>query len=86
MIGYWHTVSPPDAAAMVALGAHVGGHILLVERCRGEVCWQWMVLSSLGHEIEGGTAPDAHRAEVAAEEAAFHIHPPTEGDWIARLI
>ena len=86
MIGYWHPVAPPLDGAVVALGAHVGGHTLLVERCRGEFCWHWMVLSALGHEIEGGLAPDAHKAEQLAEEAAFHIHPPTEGDWIARLI
>jgi hypothetical protein len=43
------------------------------------------VLSGLGHEIESGTAPDAHTAERMAEEAAFHIHPPSTGDWVARL-
>jgi hypothetical protein len=42
-------------------------------------------MSRLGHEIEGGTAPDAHSAERMAEEAAFHIHPPSVGDWVARL-
>jgi hypothetical protein len=44
------------------------------------------VLSLHGHEIETGMAPDAHTAERMAEEAAFHIHPPCVGDWIARLI
>jgi hypothetical protein len=43
-------------------------------------------MSRLGHEIEGGTARDAHTAEELAEEAAFHIHPPSVGDWVRRLM
>jgi hypothetical protein len=86
MIGYWHAVSPDAASRVrVSLGARVGGHELVVERCGGEPCWHWAVLSPLGHEIESGTAPDAHTAERLAEEAAFHIHPPSVGDWVARL-
>jgi hypothetical protein len=86
MIGYWHLI-PIDQARQVrvSLGAHVGGHELVVERCDGEPCWHWAVMSLQGQEIEGGTAPDAHTAERMAEEAAFHIHPPSVGDWVARL-
>ena len=86
MIGYWHSVPLPEDRAQIALGTHLGGHDLIVERCRGEYCWHWMVLSTLGREIEGGVAPDAHQAEQLAEEAAFHIHPPSIGDWVARLL
>lgn len=87
MIGYWHAI-PPDVArnVRVSLGAHVGGYELVVERCGGEPCWHWMVLNRRGHEIESGTAPDAGTAESMAEEAAFHIHPPSVGDWIERLM
>ena len=87
MIGYWHVV-PPDRRARYRCrwAPIVGGHELVVERCGGEPCWHWAVLSCLGHEIESGTAPDAHTAERLAEEAAFHIHPPSVGDWVARLI
>jgi hypothetical protein len=42
-------------------------------------------MNTLGHEIESGVAPDAHSAEKMAEEAAFHIHPPSVGDWVGRL-
>ena len=86
MIGYWHIVPLPDTRAQVALGAHVGGHDLVVELCRGERGWHWMVLSALGHEIEAGIAADAHQAEQFAEDAAFHIHPPSVGDWVGRLL
>ena len=86
MIGYWHSVDLPSRRVLVALGARLGGHDLIVEHCQGEPCWHWMVLSALGHEIEGGVAPDAHQAEMLAEAAAFHIHPPSVGDWIGRLI
>jgi len=87
MIGTWHVI-PLDREPLVkvSLGARVGGHQLVVRRCGGEDCWHWAVLSNLGHEIEGGTAPDAHAAERMAEEAAFHIHPPSVGDWVGRLI
>ena len=87
MIGYWHVIAPEDAHSIaVALGAHVGGHELIVERFDGERNWRWIVLSGRGHEIECGVAPDAHTAELLAEDAAFHIHPPTIGDWIGRLM
>jgi hypothetical protein len=87
MIGYWHVVGADETRhALIALGARLGGYELVVERCGVEPCWHWMVLSRQGHEIEGGTAPSAHTAEEMAEEAAFHIHPPSEGDWVGRLI
>ncbi len=87
MIGYWHAV-PPDQARQVrvSLGTRLGGHELVVERCNGEPCWHWAVRSYLGHDIESGLAPDARTAELMAEEAAFHIHPPCVGDWVGRLI
>ena len=87
MIGFWHAIDPEDAHSIaVALGAHVGGHELIVERFAGEHDWRWIVLSRGGNEIEGGVAPDAHTAELLAEDAAFHIHPPTIGDWVGRLL
>ncbi len=86
MIGYWHEVPAPHGNATIALGAHLGGHELVVEHLEGEACWHWSLMSALGHELEAGEASDAHRAELAAEEAAFHIHPPCEGDWVARLL
>jgi hypothetical protein len=86
MIGYWHIIATTQTQEAVLLGAHLGGHELVVEHCGGEPCWHWAVLSLRGHEIESGTAPDAHAAEHMAEEAAFHIHPPSVGDWVARLI
>jgi hypothetical protein len=86
MIGYWHSIEAPSGKVLVVLGAHLGGHELVVEQCRGEPCWHWMVLSRLGHELEAGVAPDAHEAELLAEEAAFHIHPPSVGDWVSRLL
>jgi hypothetical protein len=86
MIGYWHVIATDRAQEAVSLGAHLGGHELVVGHCGGEPCWHWVVLSLQGHEIESGTAPDAHAAELMAEEAAFHIHPPSVGDWVARLI
>ena len=87
MIGYWHEIASAEVRSVaVALAAHVGGHELMVERFDGEHCWRWIVLSGRGHEIEGGVAPDAHTAELLAEDAAFHIHPPTIGDWIGRLM
>jgi hypothetical protein len=87
MIGYWHAI-PPDQSRLVrvSLGARVGGHELVVERCTGESCWHWAVMSNLGHEIERGTAPDAHAAEVMAEEAALHIHPPSPWDRVGRFL
>jgi hypothetical protein len=87
MIGSWHAI-PEDGArhVRVALGAHVGGYELVVERCNGELCWHWTVMNRLGHAIESGTAPYAVSAERLAEEAAFHIHPPTVGDWVGRLL
>jgi hypothetical protein len=87
MIGYWHP-NPHDEArhVRVSLGAHVGGYELVAECCGGDPCWHWMVLNRRGHEIESGTAPDADTAERLAEEAAFHIHPPSVGDWVGRLI
>jgi hypothetical protein len=87
MIGCWHALRRDEARhVVISLGTRVGGYELVVERCEGESCWHWAVLSHLGHEMEGGTAPDAHSAERLAEEAAFHIHPPTLGDWVARLM
>ncbi len=87
MIGCWHDVaSDEDRRVTILLGAHVGGHELVVERCADEPCWHWAVLTLQGHEIESGTAPDAHTAERMAEEAAFHIHPPSVGDWVSRLL
>jgi hypothetical protein len=87
MIGCWHALRGDEARqVLISLGAHVGGHELVVEHCHGEHCWHWAVLSLLGHEIEAGTAPDAHSAERLAEEAAFHLHPPMLGDWVARLM
>jgi hypothetical protein len=87
MIGYWHEVSPDQSRRVrVSLGARLGGHELVVERCSDEPCWRWAVLSCFGHEIESGFAPDARTAELMAEEAAFHIHPPSVGDWVGRLI
>jgi hypothetical protein len=87
MIGCWHALpSDPDRRIQIALGARVGGHELVVERLGEERCWRWAVMSPLGNEIEGGVAPDAHSAETMAEEAAFHIHPPSVGDWVGRLM
>ena len=87
MIGYWHVMAAESGGrALVVLGTSLGGHELVVERCCDTPDWHWMVLSKLGHELEGGTAPDAHTAEALAEEAAFHIHPPSVGDWVGRLI
>ena len=87
MIGYWHAVPADEMSHVwVKLGARLGGHELVVERCVGEPCWRWAVMSYLGHEIESGIAPDAHAAEQMAEEAAFHIHPPSVGDWVGRLM
>jgi hypothetical protein len=81
MIGYWHATPPdPTRQVKVSLAARVGGHELVVERCVGQSCWRWSVLSQLGHEIECGTAPDAHAAEQLAEEAALHLHPPSPWD------
>jgi hypothetical protein len=86
MIGYWHVVAPDQMSqARVAAGALLGGHELIVE-CSGERCWRWAVMSQRSHEIEGGTAPDMRTAEAMAEDAAFHIHPPSLGDWVGRLL
>jgi hypothetical protein len=87
MIGYWHA-SPcdEDRHVAVSLGAHVGGWELVVERCDGEPCWHWKVTNHRGRVIEEGVAPDPETAERLAEDAAFHIHPPSIGDWVARLI
>jgi hypothetical protein len=83
VIGYWHAIAPDQARQVrVSLAARLGGYELVVERCGGETCWHWAVMSHLGHEIEGGTAPDAHSAEEMAEKAAFHIHPASAGDWV----
>jgi hypothetical protein len=87
MIGYWHVVPLDEPTNIwIKLGTHLGGYDLVVERCLDEPCWRWMILSKLGHEIEGGTAPDAHTAESLAEDAAFHLHPPSTGDWVGRLM
>jgi len=86
MIGYWHATAFGRANRVpVSLCAHVGGYELMVE-CSGEHCWHWVVMNHRGHEIEEGTAPDAHTAEEMAEAAAFHIHPPSVGDWVGRLL
>jgi hypothetical protein len=86
MIGTWRVVSlEREPLVKISLGARVGGHQLLVQRCGGEDCWHWVVQGSLGREIEGGTAPDARSAELMAEEAAFHIHPPSVGGRVPRL-
>lgn len=85
MIGYWHPIPcERGLRARVSRAAHLGGHDLIVERSNEH--WRWAVLNYLGHEIECGMAPDEHTAEEMAEDAAFHIHPPTIGDWIARLL
>ena len=87
MIGYWHAIPSDEVRYVrVKLGARLCGHELVVERCGGESCWHWTVLSHLGHEIEAGIATDAHAAEQMAEEVAFHIHPPFVGDWVGRLM
>jgi hypothetical protein len=87
MIGYWHLI-PRDESRLVriGLGAHVGGCELVVERRNGDRLWSWRVVNQHGHEIESGAATDAGTAERLAEEAAFHIHPPTVGDWVGRLL
>ena len=87
MIGYWHSI-PRDVARHVrySLEAHVGGCDLVVERRNGERAWRWRVITQHGHELECGTAPDATCAERLAEEAVFHIHPPSVGDWVERLL
>jgi hypothetical protein len=87
MIGYWHSI-PSDVArhVRVSLGAHVGGCDLIVERRSGERGWSWRVTSPHGHELEAGMAPDAGAAERLAEDAAFHVHPPSVGDWVERLL
>lgn len=87
MIGYWYPI-PGDVArrVRVCLGARLGGYGLVVERVNGEPSWHWRVVNQRGREIESGTAPDASTAEGLAEEAAFHIHPPSVGDWVERLM
>jgi hypothetical protein len=87
MIGCWHATAPDEAHHVrVSLGTRLAGHELIVERCGDEPCWRWAVVNHLGHEMESGIAPDAHTAELMAEEAAFHLHPPSVGDWVGRLI
>ncbi|MGZ6266116.1 MAG: hypothetical protein ACXWN4_04335 [Candidatus Limnocylindrales bacterium] len=87
MIGCWHAMPHDELRHVrVCLGSHVGGYELVVERCTDEPWWRWMVSNRRGHEIESGTAPDASTAERLAEEAAFHIHPPSLGDWVGRLM
>lgn len=87
MIGFWRPAPPDPGRHVVAVWTAVlHGQRLLVEHCDGEPCWHWMVLSQHGHEIECGSANDAASAELEAEEAAFHIHPPTLGDWLERLM
>ncbi len=87
MIGYWHATDCDEARHVrVALGAHLAGYELVIERCENEPCWHWRVMNQRGREIESGVAPNVETAERMAEEAAFHIHPPTVGDWVARLI
>jgi hypothetical protein len=87
MIGYWHDL-PPDQTrhVLVSVGARLGGYELIVEQCDDEPCWHWSVANHRGRQIESGVAPDASTAKRMAEEAAFHIHPPTVGDWVERLI
>ncbi len=87
MIGFWQPV-PPDAArrVIVARTALLHGQRLVVEQCAGEPCWHWSVRTEGGHELEAGVAPDIRSAEQRAEDAAFHIHPPTLGDWVERLM
>jgi hypothetical protein len=86
MIGYWHAIEPDRASqARVLVVALLAGHQLIVERS-GEHIWRWAVMNQRSHEIEGGTAPDLHTAEEMAEDAAFHIHPPSVGDWVGRLL
>ena len=86
MIGYWHSV-PMGAGRPTrsCLEAHLGGYELVVESGSGRE-WFWRVVNLRGHEIESGLASDQSSAEQDAEEAAFHIHPPTVGDWVARLL
>jgi hypothetical protein len=86
MIGFWHALAPdPARRVRISLGARLGGYELIVERCGDEPGWRWAVLSQAGHEVEGGTAPNAQAAQRMAEEAAFHLHPPSTGDWMGRL-
>jgi hypothetical protein len=85
MIGYWHHVDHEVKTTAECLEAHLGGYDLVVEHSRGPA-WSWRVVNLHGHEIEAGSAPNLVSAELMAEDAAFHIHAPTEGDWIARLL
>lgn len=85
--GNWHAIPPdPSREVRVSLEARVAGHQLIVELCRGDARWHWAVLSGMGNEIEGGTAPDANAAEQLAEEAVLHVHPPSVGDWVGGRI
>lgn len=87
MIGCWHLLAPDDARSMrVCLGTHLGGYELMVEQFDAQSYWHWVVKNHSGHEIEAGDAPCVTIAEAQAEDAAFHIHPPTVGDWVARLL
>lgn len=87
MIGFWRPAPPDPLRHVTAVRtAILHGQRLFVEQSEGECCWHWAVRTPGGHEIESGLADDALSAEQEAEEAAFHIHPPTIGDWVERLM
>lgn len=80
MITCWHTTT--RTADDAVLEADVHGRTLLVEHRAGERNWRWAVRSPHGRVLASGVAPDHERAESAAEDEAYRVHPPV-GDVVA---
>ena len=79
MITCWTTVVQGRERTLLEADAH--GRRLQVERRRGDRTWHWIVRSGHGRELASGVAPDRERAESAAEDEAYRVHPPV-GDVV----
>lgn len=74
-LAHWH--AEPGTAFGSAFATHLHGRDLEVIGVPGAHRWHWAVTSPHGALLADGYAASRDAAELAAEEEATAVHPPT---------
>jgi hypothetical protein len=74
-LAWWH--AEPGAPPGSAFAAHLHGRDLKVVTEAAPHHWHWMVTSPHGTLLADGYAASRDAAELAAEDEATAVHPPT---------